>query len=272
MFFRIFCISVILGGLSYSSLHAEGSILVPVTSHSMDVEGSPVYGSGIHKLEYFRDYQCLGCFDFTTRFLPVFQKLAEAGKIQIIFRQYPLSYHQNSYQDALAALCADEQWYYSEYSNLIYALEKKKQWKNISNIERIRIAGEMKGLDRKRFRICLINKKYADRIEKDMTIADSYGVSGIPMLRLDGADIPLDLFATSEELEKVLVGRLSSGVATSSLDTPAMMQARTEAKNMYNANGGSAQSKSFFLRYFASEYGANSYIYQYASTLEFKKD
>ena len=58
----------------------------------------------------------------------------------------------------------------------------------------------------------------------------------------------------------------------SSAEEMRMSQVRTEVKNMYNANGGSTQSKSFFIRYFASEYGENSYNYKYATSLEFKKD
>ncbi len=65
---------------------------------------------------------------------------------------------------------------------------------------------------------------------------------------------------------------IATGSTTvSSAEELRMSQARTEVKNMYNASGGATQSKSFFLRYFASEYGQNSYNYQYASTLEFQK-
>ena len=63
----------------------------------------------------------------------------------------------------------------------------------------------------------------------------------------------------------------TGSTSVSSAEELRMSQARTEVKNMYNASGGASQSKSFFLRYFASEYGQNSYNYQYASTLEFQK-
>lgn len=86
-----------------------------------------------------------------------------------------------------------------------------------------------------------------------------------------GATMTPTLSGSSTESGSTITPPMQTGSTLTSAEELRMSQARTEVKNMYNASGGATQSKSFFLRYFASEYGQNSYNYQYASTLEFQK-
>ncbi len=86
-----------------------------------------------------------------------------------------------------------------------------------------------------------------------------------------GATVLPTLSGSTTESGSTITPPMQTGSTLTSAEELRMSQARTEIKNMYNASGGATQSKSFFLRYFASEYGQNSYNYNYANTLEFQK-
>ena len=101
----------------------------PIITYSGDtlMIDAPHYGTGTHILEYFRDYQCPACNQFSRDYLPIMEQFARDGELQLVYRQYPLEdLHQNAHRDALASLCAHEQGVYQEYTRKIYALESKK--------------------------------------------------------------------------------------------------------------------------------------------------
>ncbi len=186
----------------------ENNIL-PITTYSGDtiMIDAPKLGTGTHIFEYFRDYQCPGCNTFSRDYLPVIEQFARDGRMQLIYRQYPLEdLHQNAYRDALASLCAHEQGMYLEYAKKIYGLESKKNGKSISDGERLRIFRWMGYV--RMFQSCLKNAVYAARIVDDMNRGDAYGLDGVPFLTLDGKKIRLDSFSNVSDLEALLNERL----------------------------------------------------------------
>jgi protein-disulfide isomerase len=85
------------------------------------------YGSGAHVVVLFSDFQCPACIRFEGSIMPMLESYAASGRLQIVFKQYPLvSIHKNAYRDSLAAMCAYEQGKYMDYKKRIYDFEENK--------------------------------------------------------------------------------------------------------------------------------------------------
>lgn len=133
----------------------------------------PTYGSGKHTLVQFSDFQCISCIQSEQSVVPIFEEYAEAGKLTIEYRQFPLtSIHPNAMGDALAALCAADQDAFMEYKKLLYGLEIEKRTapsSTITNTERIALAQQLE-LDTDAFSQCLNQQEFREQVEADMAL------------------------------------------------------------------------------------------------------
>lgn len=72
----------------------------------------------------------------------------------------------------MAALCSAEQNKYMDYKKALYALEKAKAKKSVSDAERTTIAKEL-GMDEAKFSQCLSSRAYEKQVESDIALGDS---------------------------------------------------------------------------------------------------
>jgi protein-disulfide isomerase len=113
----------ILSLLALASCTIPGAITPSTNTPTTPVEPakkSPVettlYGSGKHIIQIYADFQCPGCIAFSQNYADIFEAYATSGKVQLQFKQYPLTnMHKNAYRDALASLCASDQKKYGDY-------------------------------------------------------------------------------------------------------------------------------------------------------------
>lgn len=154
----------------------------------------------------FSDFECSFCGRFSRDTLPqIVSEYVDTGKVRLVYRDFPLDFHQNAKPAALAAECAKEQdgdEAYYEYHDKLYenqtsfSIENFKTW-----------AVEL-GLDASQFNECLDSEKYADEVNKDFADGQSYGVSGTPAFFINGRLVsgaqPFSVFKTviDEELAK----------------------------------------------------------------------
>ncbi|HLD88762.1 MAG TPA: thioredoxin domain-containing protein, partial [Candidatus Nanoarchaeia archaeon] len=108
------------------------------------------------------------------------KEYVETGKVKIIYRDFPLGFHENAFNSALAADCANEQGKYWEYHDKLFgnqqSLDKdslKKYAKDLS-------------LDTTKFNNCLDTEKYKDEVNKDQADGTAAGVSGTPSFFING--------------------------------------------------------------------------------------
>jgi protein-disulfide isomerase len=97
-----------------------------------------------------------------------------------VFKDFPLSIHNNAQKAAEASRCAGEQDKYWEYHDVLF--------KNISalgpdNLKKY--AADLK-LDAAKFNECLDSGKYAAAVNKDMADGMKVGVSGTPAFLVNG--------------------------------------------------------------------------------------
>lgn len=184
--------------------------------YDIETEGFPSLGpedAPITIVE-FSDFQCPYCWRWHTQ---VYDALIEAypDQIRFVYRNFPLSFHQNAMPGAEAALCAWDQNAYWEYHDLLFDNQEKMNNQAGEVLEQVfysELATSLQ-LDTATFEECMASHKYLEFIQKDMEYAaslpyDSTGepaVGGTPTFfvnghRLGGA-YPLEYFAQIIEAE-----------------------------------------------------------------------
>jgi protein-disulfide isomerase len=164
--------------------------------YSIPVDGFPSIGPDDAPITIveFSDYQCPYCTRWHEQ---VYQQLMDAypGKIRFVYRNFPLSFHQNAMLSAQAALCAGDQDQYWAYHDKLF--EEKAEINNAAGTTLevgayVDFAGEL-GLDTASFETCLTDEKYREFVEDDMAFTSSLpsengepAVSGTPTFFING--------------------------------------------------------------------------------------
>lgn len=102
------------------------------------------------------------------------------GQVQIVFRDFPLGFHDRAIPAAVAANCAEKQDKYWEVHD---ALMKNQRALEEADLERV--AREAK-LDMEKWQTCRKDPAMEDEIKKDMADGTKAGVSGTPAFFVNG--------------------------------------------------------------------------------------
>ncbi|MDO8529541.1 MAG: thioredoxin domain-containing protein [bacterium] len=141
------------------------------------------------KIFLYSDFQCPFCKTFHTT---VIKKILTdyKDKTLFIFRNYPLNFHNQAEEAALASECANEQGKFLLYANKLF--DNQGDWTDNPVVKKIvseaqviqklkTYAGQI-GLKTAQFNECLDSKKYADKIQKDKASGANFGISGTPSM------------------------------------------------------------------------------------------
>ncbi len=129
----------------------------------------------------FSDFQCPYCARFFTQTLPLIdENYIKTGKVRLVYRDFPLSFHQNAQKAAEAAECADEQNKFWEYHDLVF---KNQGALSIDDLKKY--AANLK-LDTAKFDACLDSGKYEEEVKKDFADGQKAGVTGTPAFFVNG--------------------------------------------------------------------------------------
>lgn len=127
----------------------------------------------------FSDFEC----PFCERHYPTLNQIISnyKGKVRLVYKHFPLSFHPSAQKAAESSECASEQGKFWEYHDKIFtnqpsglSLDKFKQW-----------AVELK-LNAKKFNDCLDSGKYAAKVQADSQEGAQKGVSGTPATFVNG--------------------------------------------------------------------------------------
>jgi len=184
--------------------------------YEIETEGFPSRGPDDAPITIveFSDYQCPYCWRWHVQ---VYDALMEAypDKIRFVYRNFPLSFHQNALPAAEAALCAGDQNAYWEFHDALFANQESLNNQSGTILEQTfynDLAASF-NLDVAAFEECMVSRKYEEFIQNDMQYAaslpiDSNGesaVGGTPTFfvngyRLGGA-YPIEYFVQIIEAE-----------------------------------------------------------------------
>jgi protein-disulfide isomerase len=153
------------------------------TVHEVVVGKAPARGpkNAPITMVVFSDFQC----PFCSKVEPTIERLEREypGKIRVVWKDFPLNFHQNAKPAAIAARVAGE-------SGKFWQMHKKL-FENQSALDRPsleRYAGEL-GLDVGKMKAALDSNKYGADIDADMAAGSKLGVSGTPATFVNGRKI-----------------------------------------------------------------------------------
>jgi len=123
-------------------------------------------------LEY-SDYQC----PFCGRVQSTIRKLLEKYQNRVAFgyRHFPLAFHKEADEAAIASECAREQDKFEEFHQLLYSRQKAQDIKKLKKYAR-----EIKVKYPVKFDKCLDNEKYRGLVDQDMKDGSKLGITGTP--------------------------------------------------------------------------------------------
>ena len=110
---------------------------------------------------------------------------ARYGKVvRVVFRQFPLSFHQDAMPAAQASLAARAQGRFWDYHDLLFA--------NNDKLDRASLEGyaQKLGLDMKAFKKALDEAIYKAAVEADFALGGETGVQGTPSMFINGVRVP----------------------------------------------------------------------------------
>lgn len=153
-------------------------------SIEVSIDDDPILGDKNAKVTVidFSDYECPFCkkyFDET--FSQIKKDYIDTGKLKYVYRDLPLSFHQNAHKEAQAAECARGQGgdgTYFKYHDEIFK-------RTISNgtglaLDQLQVIANDIGLNGSALQSCLDSEKYKAEVDKDLADASAYGATGTP--------------------------------------------------------------------------------------------
>jgi len=183
----------------------------PVSAARDHIYGNP---DAIISLIEYSDFECPFCkrFHLTAKRIVA----ANAGKVNWVYRHFPLSFHNPGAQtEAEASECAaslggnDAFW---KFANKIYE-RTRSNGNGFPTQGLVPLAVEI-GLDESAFRSCLENGKFTARVQEDFEEGVQIGISGTPgnifLNNRTGEAIPRPGAAPFESMQKIVEQLLKS--------------------------------------------------------------
>lgn len=148
----------------------------------------------------FSDFQCPYCQKAKETVDEIMKEYGD--KVRLVFKNFPLQFHNNAQKAAEAAECANDQGKFWEMHDYMFANQDKLA------VTDLKKAAKNLGLNASDFDSCLDSGKYEGKIKSDIATGTSFGISGTPAFFindqfLNGA-VPIEDFKKiiDEELAK----------------------------------------------------------------------
>jgi protein-disulfide isomerase len=173
----------------------------------VDIGSAPTRGpkNAPIKVVLFSDFQC----PFCGRVEPSIAQLEKdyPGKVQVGWKNFPLSFHDRAKPAAEAALAAHEQGKFWPMHEKLFANQRA-----LSDADLEKYAQEL-GLDLAKFKAAMSSHKFAAAVDADMKQGSALGVEGTPAAFVNGHLVsgaqPVEAFKkiVDEELKKGPAGK-----------------------------------------------------------------
>ncbi len=121
------------------------------------------------------DFECPFCARFYSQgYQQLVSTYIDTGKVNLVFRDFPLNFHRNAQKAAEAAECAGEQGKYYDMHDLLF---EKGVSGGVSSFKKY---AEDLELNTEEFNTCLDSGKFASDAKKDMSDGGAAGITGTP--------------------------------------------------------------------------------------------
>ena len=139
----------------------------------------------------YSDYQCPFCRKWFNDVKGNLQKdYIDTGKVKLVYKDFPLSFHPMAIPYANAARCASDQGKYWEMHDKIFVEQDKKGQGTVQDYTATDIKkwGAEIGLNSTTFDQCVGDNKYSNEIQANFSEGGSVGITGTPGFFLGKAD------------------------------------------------------------------------------------
>jgi len=203
-------LSVVVVGLiaAFIFTKPESDNSAAFTGNATEVQADEHIRNGTDKkvtLIEYGDFQCPSCASYYT----ILKSLEERYEDQVSFgfRHYPIiSIHPNAFSAARAAEAAAKQGKFFEMHDKLY--ENQTAWGQISTNQQSLFENYAKelGLNIDQFKKDYISEEIANRINRDVSSAKQFDITGTPSFILNGKKIenPTDKAEFEEVLNKAI--------------------------------------------------------------------
>jgi protein-disulfide isomerase len=155
----------LLGTINTSGAYRLGSPTAPVT------------------VVEFADFECPYCAkaydDWHDKLVKDF---IDTGKVQLVFMHFPLGFHTNAVGAAVASECAGAQGKFWQMYDELFQTKKVTPSDVVVHAKTI-------GLNVTQFTTCLNSGMYESKVQAQLALGQSIGVSGTPSLYIDGEQL-----------------------------------------------------------------------------------
>ncbi|PKN25054.1 MAG: hypothetical protein CVU65_09920 [Deltaproteobacteria bacterium HGW-Deltaproteobacteria-22] len=198
--------------------HGKCIFRIPETNKifNIAVGDSPKKGAAepLVTIVEFSEFQCPACKGFSQQLIPDLMKKYE-GKVQIVFKHYPLDFHEYALPAAIVAeevraQKGDEGFW--KFHNLIFASQEKL------GPDFLNETAKGLGVDMEKLQKIILdeNSKHKERISADTKLGDSVGVEGTPFLYINGVLFTPD----TDDLLELIDRQLAKAEAAVAAGTP----------------------------------------------------
>ena len=129
----------------------------------------------------FADFQCPFCKRSEDAVMAIHQKYGD--RIQLVFMDFPLSFHPHAMPAANAARCAEAQGKFWQYHDALFGDQSKLEPGDL------KATAKKLGLDMTKFNACFDKSQYDQAIQKDLEEGHRLNVNGTPTFFIDGREI-----------------------------------------------------------------------------------
>lgn len=125
----------------------------------------------------YGDFQCPFCARFASN---LDEAVGDNPDVRIVYKQFPLPFHNNANLAAQASLAAHAQGLFWEMHDMLYANQQRLGRQDLEGY------AEELGLDMKRFRYALDSGMYEQTIKNETAEGQQFGVEGTPSWFVNG--------------------------------------------------------------------------------------
>lgn len=189
--------------LTFRSPQSQSSTPTPAGGSVATPNG--LASKGVVTIEEFGDYQCPPCGILH----PVLKTLKSeyGGRIQVVFRHFPLQFHNHALEASYAAAAAGLQGKFWEMHNLLY--ENQSAWSQVGDFRPILINfARQIGLEIPRFTRDMDGLQVVTLVSEDTRRGSALGVDSTPTVFINGQLIPIETLMSIEGLRKEINQRL----------------------------------------------------------------
>jgi protein-disulfide isomerase len=211
----------------------------PDAVYKADVKGAPSKGpkDALVTIVAFSEFQC----PFCARVEPALQKLMEEypGKVRLVWRDFPLPFHQEAIPAAIVARVAGEQGKFWEMHSKLFENQRQLDRPSLE-----RYAQEL-GLNMGKVKAALDAKKYEPQIKADLEMGQKIGVGGTPAFFINGTFLsgaqPYEVFKSRVDQELAKAEALvKKGVPKAKVYDTIMKTALASVPSAPGGRGGAA--------------------------------